>query len=119
MTRDLSFLCFLSQRGLCGVAQFWTLSEDRCANELSERFDGLHGPLHRTVCVFRDGGAAMDLHCYCWHFPIFVTGRNGKAALLKNEACNNIFLQANPTQVIHRMWQLDSQIHVWPFSLCI
>lgn len=74
--------CFLSQRGLCCVAQLRTLSEDCCANELSERSDGLHGTLYRTVCFLRDGSAAVDLCCYCRDFPLFVISWNGKRALL-------------------------------------
>lgn len=74
-------LCFfLSQRGLCSVAQLWTLSEDCCANELSQRPDSLHGALHRTVCLLRDRSTEVDLCCHCWNFPLLVTGRNGNAA---------------------------------------
>lgn len=83
LTDDLSFFCFLSWRGLCSVAQLWTLSEDCCTNELSQCSDSLHGPLHRTAGFLRDGSAAVDLRCYSWDFPLFVTGRNGKGALLK------------------------------------
>lgn len=86
--------CFLSQRGLCSVAQLWTLSEDCCANELSQCSYGLHGPLHRTVCFLRVGSAAVDLHCYCWDFPLFITGRNGKGQGWW--AYTFLFLQTNP-----------------------
>jgi len=73
--------CFPSQRGLCSVVELRTLSEDGRADELSQRSDGLHGTLHRTVRVLRDGSAAVDLFRYCRDFPLFVTGRNGKGAL--------------------------------------
>lgn len=74
----------LSQRGLCSVAQLWTLSEDCCANELSQCADSLHGALHWTVCFLRDRSTEVDLCCHCWHFPLLVTGRNGNAAPLKS-----------------------------------
>lgn len=87
---------FLSQRGLCCVAQLWTLSEDCCANELSQCSDGLHGPLHWTVCFRGVRSAAVDLCCYCWDFPLFITSRNGKGALIRDKTglmnislCNN------------------------------
>lgn len=78
--------CFLSQRGLCCVAQLWTLSEDCCANELSQCSDGLHGPLHWTVCFCGVRSAAVDLCCYCWDFPLFITSRNGKGTLKRDKA---------------------------------
>ena len=71
--------CFLSLRGFCSVAQLWTLSEDCCDDELPQRSDSLHGPLHRTLCFLRGRSSAVDLLCHCWDISLFVAGRNGKA----------------------------------------
>lgn len=87
----LIYLSLLSPRGLCSAAQLWTLSEDCCANELSQRSDGLHGALHRTLCFFRDRSAAVDLFCHCGDFSLFVIGGNGKPGFVKDMACDILY----------------------------
>lgn len=67
-----------SHRGLCSVAELRALGEGGRDDELPQRSHGLHGPLHRTVCLGRVRGAAVDLCCDRRHLPLSVTGRNGK-----------------------------------------
>lgn len=61
-------------RGLCGAAELRALGEDGRADELPQRSHGLHGPLHRTVCLRRVRGAAVDLCSDRRHLPLSVTG---------------------------------------------
>lgn len=92
---------FLTLRGLCGVAQLWALSEDCSGDELPKCPDSFHGPLCRTLCLFRHRCAGVDLLCHGWHISLFVPGRNGKAFSCALNLMLNRFWEENDWHTVH------------------